>query len=185
MDISQWFMVAIFIATFAGLVKFQHVPERVFAAAMLVCLGVSFVSYEDILTNAVNPGLVTLILLVLCSFTFERTSVLRRLSTSMTSGSALLLSAKTLIGTALSSALMSNTAVVASLISTIKKNKVINPGKLLIPLSFAAILGGTLTLVGTSTNLIVNSMLIDQGHEGLGFFDFTLIGFVLYLFVYL
>jgi di/tricarboxylate transporter len=176
MDISQWFMVAIFIATFAGLVKFQHVPERVFAAAMLVCLGVSFVSYEDILTNAVNPGLVTLILLVLCSFTFERTSVLRRLSTSMTSGSALTSSAKTLIGTALSSALMSNTAVVASLISTIKNNKVINPGKLLIPLSFAAILGGTLTLVGTSTNLIVNSMLIDQGHAGLGFFDFTLIG---------
>jgi di/tricarboxylate transporter len=176
MDISQWFMVAIFIATFAGLVKFQHVPERVFAAAMLVCLGVSFVSYEDILTNAVNPGLVTLILLVLCSFTFERTSVLRRLSTSMTSGSAFTSSVKTLIGTAFSSALMSNTAVVASLISTIKKNKVINPGKLLIPLSFAAILGGTLTLVGTSTNLIVNSMLIDQGHAGLGFFDFTLIG---------
>ena len=176
MELSQWLMVAIFIATFAGLVKFQRVPERVFSAAMLACLAVSFVSYEDILTNAVNPGLVTLILLVLCSFTFERTSVLRRLSASMISGSPLASAIKTLIGTALSSALMSNTAVVASLISTIKNNKVINPGKLLIPLSFAAILGGTLTLVGTSTNLIVNSMLIDQGHSGLGFFDFTLIG---------
>jgi len=176
MDMSQWLMVAIFIATFAGLVKFQHVPERVFSATMLVCLGVSFVSYDDILSNAVNPGLVTLILLVLCSFTFERTSVLRRLSTSMISGSPFASTAKTLIGTAFSSALMSNTAVVASLISTIKNNKIINPGKLLIPLSFAAILGGTLTLVGTSTNLIVNSMLIEQGHESLGFFDFTLIG---------
>jgi len=176
MGLSQWFMVAIFIATFAGLVKYQQVPERVFSAAMLVCLGVSFVSYENILDNAVNSGLVTLILLVLCSFSFERTSVLRRLSTSMISGSPFASSAKTLIGTALASALMSNTAVVASLISTIKNNKVINPGKLLIPLSFAAILGGTLTLVGTSTNLIVNSMLIDQGQAGLGFFDFTTIG---------
>jgi len=176
MGLSQWFMVAIFIATFAGLVKYQQVPERVFSAAMLVCLGVSFVSYEDVLDNAVNSGLVTLILLVLCSFSFERTSVLRRLSTSMISGSPFASSAKTLIGTALASALMSNTAVVASLISTIKNNKVINPGKLLIPLSFAAILGGTLTLVGTSTNLIVNSMLIDQGQAGLGFFDFTIIG---------
>lgn len=176
MEVSQWFMVAIFIATFVGLVKFQHVPERVFSAAMLVCLAVSFVSYEDILSNAVNSGLVTLILLVLCSFSFERTSVLRRLSTSMVSGSPLASSAKTLIGTAFASALMSNTAVVASLISTIKKNKAINPGKLLIPLSFAAILGGTLTLVGTSTNLIVNSMLIEQGHQSLGFFDFTQIG---------
>ena len=176
MEISQWFMVAIFIATFASLVKYQQVPERVFSAAMLVCLGASFVTYEDILSNAVNSGLVTLILLVLCSFTFERTSVLRRLSSAMISGSPLASTAKTLIGTAFASALMSNTAVVASLISTIKNNKVVNPGKLLIPLSFAAILGGTLTLVGTSTNLIVNSMLIEQGHESLGFFDFTKVG---------
>jgi len=176
MEMSQWLMVAIFIATFAGLVKYQHVPERVFSAAMLVCLGTSFVTYEDILANAVNSGLVTLLLLVFCSFTFERTSVLRRLSTSMISGSPIMSSVKILIGTALASALMSNTAVVASLISTIKNNKIVNPGKLLIPLSFAAILGGTLTLVGTSTNLIVNSMLIEQGHESLGFFDFTKVG---------
>lgn len=176
MALSQWLMVAIFLATFAGLLKYQHVPERVFAATMLVCLGCSFVSYQGILSNAVNSGLVTLILLVLCSFAFERTSILRRLSLAMTSGSSLAACAKTLMGTAFASALMSNTAVVASLISTIKNNHIINPGKLLIPLSFAAILGGTLTLVGTSTNLIVNSMLIEQGHNSLGFFDFTIIG---------
>ncbi len=176
MGVSQWLMVAIFIATFAGLIKYQHVPERIFSGAMLACLGFSFISYEDVLANAVNSGLVTLLLLVLCSFAFERTSILRRLSSAMISGSAFSSSLKTLVGTAVSSALMSNTAVVASLISTITKNKIINPGKLLIPLSFAAILGGTLTLVGTSTNLIVNSMLIEQGHESLAFFDFTVIG---------
>jgi di/tricarboxylate transporter len=176
MATPEWLMVAIFIATLIGLIKYQHVPERIFSVAMLVCLGFSFISYEDILANAVNSGLVTLLLLVLCSFAFERTSVLRRLSAAMISGSPFYSTVKTLVGTAFSSALMSNTAVVASLISTIKNNKVINPGKLLIPLSFAAILGGTLTLVGTSTNLIVNSMLIEQGHVGLKFFDFTLIG---------
>ncbi len=177
MAVSQWLMVVVFIATLVGLIKYQHVPERIFSVTMLVCLGFSFISYEDILANAVNTGLVTLVLLVLCSFAFERTSILRRLSAAMTSGSAFSSTIKTLLGTAFSSALMSNTAVVASLISTIKNNKTINPGKLLIPLSFAAILGGTLTLVGTSTNLIVNSMLIEQGHVGLHFFDFTLIGF--------
>lgn len=172
----QWLMVAIFIATFAGLLKYQKVPERVFAGAMLTCLAVSFVSYQDILDNAVNPGLVTLILLVLCSFAIERTSVLRRLSANMINGSKARSTFKTLLGTALSSALMSNTAVVAALIATVKNNTLINPGKLLIPLSFAAILGGTLTLVGTSTNLIVNSLLIEQGQPSLGFFDFTLVG---------
>jgi len=172
----QWLMVVVFLATFAGLLKYQQVPERVFAGAMLTCLAVSFVSYQDILINAVNPGLVTLILLVLCSFAIERTSVLRRLSANMFNGSKIKSTFKALLGTALASALMSNTAVVATLIATIKNNTLINPGKLLIPLSFAAILGGTLTLVGTSTNLIINSLLIEQGQPSLGFFDFTLVG---------
>ncbi len=178
MTIEQWLMIAVFFATFIALIKFQHIPERVFSVTVLVCLALSFVSVENILANAVNPGLVTLILLVLCSFSFERTSILRRLSARLFNGSKIKSMLRVLIGTAFSSALMSNTAVVATLISTIKNNTLINPGKLLLPLSYAAILGGTLTLVGTSTNLIVNSLLIKQGQAGFNFFDFTLIGLV-------
>ena len=125
---------------------------------------------------------------MLCSFAFERTSILRRLSAGVFNGSKVKSTFRLLLGTALASAIMSNTAVVATLINTVKKNKLINAGKLLLPLSYAAILGGTLTLVGTSTNLIVNSLLIKQGHKGFGFFDFTLIGlsaFILCLFVIL
>lgn len=176
MTAMQWLMVMIFFTTFAGLFKYQRYPERVFAATSLACLAFSFVSSEQILANAVNPGLVTLILLVLCSFTFERTSVLRKVAAVLINGSRFKSTLKTLFSTAIASALMSNTAVVATLISTVKSNKLINPGKLLLPLSFAAILGGTLTLVGTSTNLIVNSMLIDASGQGLHFFDFTLVG---------
>lgn len=176
MAAMQWLLIAIFATTFIGLIKFQQFPERVFAAALFACLGFSYVNTDDVLANAVNPGLVTLILLVLASFSFERTSILRRLSAVMINGSPFKSTVRTLVYTAFASALMNNTAVVAALISTIKNNKLINPGKLLLPLSFAAILGGTLTLVGTSTNLIVNTMLIKQGHATLGFFDFTLIG---------
>ncbi|QBG34334.1 SLC13 family permease [Litorilituus sediminis] len=176
MIIEQWLMIAVFIATFASLVKYQQVPERVFSVTVLVCLVLSFVTADDILANAVNPGLVTLILLVLCSFAFERTSILRRLSASVFNGSKIKSSLRLLLGTAFASAFMSNTAVVATLINTVKKNTLINPGRLLLPLSFAAILGGTLTLVGTSTNLIVNSLMLKQGAAGFKFFDFTIIG---------
>jgi len=176
MALEQWLMIAVFIATFVSLVKYSKVPERVFSVTILLCLALSFVSVDDVLSNAVNPGLVTLVLLVLCSFSFERTSILRRLSSSVFNGSKIKSTLRLLLGTAFSSALMSNTAVVATLISTIKSNKLINPGKLLLPLSYAAILGGTLTLVGTSTNLIVNSLLIKQGRTGFNFFDFSLIG---------
>ena len=176
MTIEQWLMIGVFIATFISLIKYSQVPERVFSVTVLLCLGLSFVNVDDILTNAVNPGLVTLVLLVLCSFAFERTSILRRLSASVFNGSKVKSTLRLLLGTAFASALMSNTAVVATLISTVKNNKLINAGKLLLPLSYVAILGGTLTLVGTSTNLIVNSLLIKQGHEGFSFFDFSLIG---------
>lgn len=176
MTTMQWLMVIIFFATFAGLFKFQRYPERVFAVTSLICLAFSYVSSEQILHNAVNPGLITLVLLVLCSFAFERTSILRKFASVLINGSAFSSTLKTLVSTIFSSAFMSNTAVVATLISTIKKNTLINPGKLLLPLSFVAILGGTLTLVGTSTNLIVNSMLIETGAESLGFFDFFTVG---------
>ncbi len=182
MTIQQWSMIAVFIATFVGLLKYQRAPERVFSVTILVCLALTFVSVDDILANAVNPGLVTLILLVICSFSFERTSILRRLSNSVFNGSKIKSMVRLFIGTAFASALMSNTAVVATLINSVKNNKLINAGKLLLPLSYAAILGGTLTLVGTSTNLIVNSLLLKQGAASFNFFDFTTIGLVALLF---
>lgn len=178
MTIEQWLMVVVFITTFVSLVKYSKVPERVFSITILACLTLSFVSVDDILANAVNPGLVTLILLVLCSFAFERTSILRRMSQNVFNGSKINSMLRLFIGTAFSSAIMSNTAVVATLINSVKNNKLINPGKLLLPLSYVAILGGTLTLVGTSTNLIVNSLLLKQGAAGFSFFDFTGIGIV-------
>lgn len=82
---------------------------------------------------------------------------------------------------ALFSGFMNNTPLVALLLPYVtewgKKNK-ISPSKLLIPLSFAAIMGGGLTLIGTSTNLIANSILVSTlGPEfGLSMFSFFTIG---------
>ncbi|MCJ8268697.1 MAG: SLC13 family permease, partial [Psychrosphaera sp.] len=170
MAIEQWLMAAIFAATVAGLIKYQKQPERIFIGATLCCLAFSLVTVEEVLFNATNSGLVSLILLIICSFALERTGFLRLLSQNLFSGSKTTALLRTLFSSALASAFTNNTAVVAALISVIKNNTLINPGKLLLPMSYAAILGGTLTLVGTSTNLIVNSLMIKQGQPGLGFF---------------
>ena len=176
MGLEQWLIVGIFFTTIVGLVKFQKVPERVFAAASLACFAFSLVSTEQLLKNAVNPGLVTLLLLVICAFSFERTSLLRKIAAVLFNSSVLKSYLKTLLSTVVASAFLNNTAVVATLISPVKNNKLIPATKLLLPLSYAAILGGTLTLIGTSTNLIVNSMLIERGEAGFAFFDFLPIG---------
>jgi di/tricarboxylate transporter len=62
------------------------------------------------------------------------------------------------------------------MISVIKKNTYHSPSKLLLPLSYAAIFGGTITLIGTSTNLLVNSFMIENGLEPLALFDFIYVG---------
>src|SRR5699024_2513309 len=54
--------------------------------------------------------------------------------------------------------------------------RVIAPYIFLIPLSYASILGGTITLMGTSTNLVVHGLLLDLGLEGLSFFTLAAVG---------
>lgn len=78
------------------------------------------------------------------------------------------------------SAFLNNTPVVAMFIPVIldwSRKLQMSASKLLIPLSYAAILGGVCTLIGTSTNLVVNGLLIsDTNHPGLGMFDLAWVG---------
>ena len=77
------------------------------------------------------------------------------------------------------SAFTNNTPIVALFIPTIKtwseKNNVA-PSKIFIPISYAAILGGMCTLIGTSTNLIVHGLLIENGQPGFTFFEISKVG---------
>ncbi|WP_156874269.1 SLC13 family permease [Sphingorhabdus lutea] len=85
------------------------------------------------------------------------------------------------IGTFIASAFMNNTPVVVVMIPIIMRlarATGISPKKLLIPLSFICILGGTTTLIGTSTNLIVNSVAQESGMAGFGIFEITPYGLI-------
>src|SRR5690554_1634719 len=170
------FLTLLIIAMIALLVRYQTRSAAIFGGAMLITVAVGWVSPEALLRNAANPGLATLIMLVLISFALEKTSMLRRVSAYLFSPSQSASILRTMGFTALASSVLNNTAVVAAMLNAVRSNKYIAPTKLLIPLSYAAIMGGTLTLIGTSTNLIVNSMFTDTGHAGFRFFDFTLVG---------
>lgn len=149
---------------------------KLFGGLVFVYYLAGLISLESVLANFVNPALVTLVVLLLVSFVLERTNWVMLLSKLLFVKS--LKSSYFRMGffVGLSSAVLNNTAVVATLLSTVRKNPFHSASKLLIPLSYFAILGGTLTLVGTSTNLIINGFVIQAGLPALGLFDFLYVG---------
>lgn len=88
-----------------------------------------------------------------------------------------------MIGIGVISAFVNNTAAVAVFLPIVMKishSTKVSPSKLLIPLSFASIFGGVCTLIGTSTNLLVNSIAENHGLKSFSMFEFTQLGLILF-----
>ena len=143
-------------------------------ASGYLLLGV--VTEQQWLSGFNNPALFTLLVLMLVSLALERSPLLERLSAALLKGNASLGCLRLMGVTAVLSAFLNNTAVVSSLLGVISRQRFIPASRLLIPLSYASILGGVTTLVGTSTNLVVNSFVVNAGLPPLGMFEFVAVG---------
>ncbi|CAM3842163.1 SLC13 family permease [Vibrio aquimaris] len=175
---QQGFVLAVLLGIVISLIATRVKPSFIFAGAAFVAFLAGRIELGDVATNFTNSSLLTLVLLILASSALEKTRLVSWVSRSLSSGKLATVIAKLGLSTALLSSFTNNTAVVVALIGAIKRNQTHAPSKLLIPLSYAAILGGTLTLIGTSTNLIINSFVEDAGLPSLGFFTPTAIGLV-------
>ncbi|MFK8020346.1 MAG: SLC13 family permease [Pseudomonadales bacterium] len=178
MDFIQISVAITLLALVLSLILSQWRPSWIFGFAALFCYVIGAVNTEQLLSKVVNPGLATLVLLLLVSIGLEKIDWMVRVSRRLVSKSYTMTLLRLGGITALLSAFLNNTAVVAVLANGVTKNGKHPASRLLIPLSYAAILGGTTTLIGTSTNLIVNSFLIDAGEKGFEFFDFFIVGIV-------
>ena len=166
-------VIALIVVALIGCLIFSRwSPPLLFSAAMAACVMAGSIDLSGVMAKATNEGLVTLLLLLMVSLGLERLPWLLSLSQYVVRRSL----PKTLLGlsgmTMLFSAFVNNTAVVATLAGTLRKNPYHAASQILLPISYAAILGGTLTLIGTSTNLIVSSFLEDLTGSGIAFFAF-------------
>jgi len=163
---------AILTALLVGLVFSRLSATVLFLMAAIGCLIAGLIEPDAFWAKATNEGLVTLMLLMLCAVALERLPWLGLLSRRIDSPNRYLAVARITAVAASTSAFLNNNAIVAALAQVLRRSRYHLPSQLLLPLSYAAILGGTLTLIGTSTNLIVSSFLADRRGNGLAFFDF-------------
>lgn len=140
---------------------------------------------QRLLQGFANPALVTVLALLVMGQAMVRAGVLdvlARIVLRVGRGSLWFSVLLVLLVAMLVSAFLNNIPVVVIFIPIMQGLSTQfgrPPSKLMIPLSYAAVLGGMTTLVGSSTNLLVNSAMIELGGEPFAFFDFTIPGLVM------
>lgn len=160
-------------------------PAFTFLIGVIVLGFFGILTPKEILSGMANEQIAVIILLLLLGDIIRKTDIIDGLfdkvfrKTKSYRGFLI----KMIVVVSGFSAFLNNTPLVAIMIPYVhnwSKRNNIKPSKLLIPLSYAAILGGCATLIGTSTNLIVNGLVTDQliipGLKPLELFDFTIVG---------
>ena len=151
----------------------------------LIVLGL--VEPEDAISGFADPATITVLCLMIIAIGLENNGVIDWLTRGIKKVSILpliLITPVFMLISASISAFISTTAVVIifiRIVSQLASKYGFSTSKLLMPISFAGILGGSCTLMGTSTNLIVNSVAQNLGEERLGFFEFTVFGLIFLL----
>jgi di/tricarboxylate transporter len=140
---------------------------------------------ETILIGFANPALIAIIALLIIGqaiIASNALNVVPHLITKISRNSAFFSMILALLFVMIISAFMNNTPVVVifiPILAEIARKLNISPSKVMIPLSYAAILGGMTTLIGSSTNLLVSGAMVDLGLKAIGFFDFVKPGAIL------
>ncbi|MCB0430574.1 MAG: SLC13 family permease [Flavobacteriales bacterium] len=156
-------------------------PAITFFIAGVALVACNIISPEEALHGFANEQLAVIVLLLIISDMIRKASAVESLLVHMMGKSMSLpvIQARLTVTVASLSAFFNNTPLVAMMMPFVdswSRKSGISPSKLLMPLSFAAILGGCITLIGTSTNLIVNGLAVEAGYPSLGIFDFAPVG---------
>lgn len=161
------------------LVRDKKSPGVLFAIVALLYVMLDYISLPNALKQFTNNGLITVVVLLLLTIVLDKSRMLELLANGLVRGPYRWALVKLYGATALYSAFLNNTAVVASLLGPLKGNREHSASRLLMPMCFAASLGGILTLVGTSTNLLVNSLMVGRQLPELKLFDLFPVGILI------
>ena len=181
MSWESWFALIVLGGMVATLARDVVAPSVAVVGAVVVLLVAGVVTPAQAFGGFSNPAPITVAALYVLSHAVQKTRALQPFVTTAldTSKNHRWTLARLLTPTAAAAAFLNNTPIVAMLVPQVTSWAQRNgrsPSRYLMPLSFAAIFGGMITLIGTSTNLVVSGLLTESGAAPLGMFELTPIG---------
>ena len=181
MTLAALFTLAMVVVIFILMAGFRFSPDTVLFGALAVLLTVGIVTPADALKGFSNEGVFTVGILFVVAAGLRESGAMVMLMSRMLGRTRSIVGAQAriMLPVAGFSAFWNNTPLVAVLLPAIQdwsRKQNLPASKFLIPLSYAAILGGMCTIIGTSTNLVVQGLVIGQGREGFGFFEIGYVG---------
>jgi di/tricarboxylate transporter len=178
---EAWFCLGVVTVVLISLVRDLVAPAVAMAGGMVAVLVAGIVTPAEALSGFSNPAPLTVAALFILARAVEKTGALTPIvqATLGKNGSVRGSLTRMVVPTTAASAFLNNTPIVAMMLPQVRawaEARGRSPSLYLMPLSFAALLGGVVTVIGTSTNLVISGLLEAAGEPALGFFEITAVG---------
>ncbi len=184
MTADAWLTALVLVVVVIALVATKITPDLILLTGLAGLLTTGVLDPTEAVAGFANPAVVTVGVLYVVSAGLRETGAMESITARVLgpAGSERAARSRLVLPVAVGSAFVSNTPIVAMLMPALgdwARRARISPRALLMPLSFAAILGGMCSLIGTSTNLVVHALLLSHpqgGADGLGMFTIAWVG---------
>ncbi|MFY9152942.1 MAG: SLC13 family permease [Prolixibacteraceae bacterium] len=185
MTANGFIVLAIIVLMVIALAKEIMRPGLILFSALIILMILQIVDSKEVLAGFSNKGMITVAILFVISEGVKQSGALNRFATFILPrrrGKIRLLFFRLMFPISFISAFLNNTPIVIIFAPIVKKwaeNLNLSSQKFLIPLSYATILGGVCTLIGTSTNLVVHGLMLENGFQGFSMFELGKAGVIL------
>jgi di/tricarboxylate transporter len=184
---SEMLVLSLIIVGAVILFAFDVFPvDKVSLMVLAALVFAGLINGREAVSGFGNTATITVACMLALSYGIERTGALNYAANKLVElagGSELRILLAVMLSVGFLSAFINNTAAVAiflPLTLSVTRRRGLDASKFLMPMSFAAIFAGTCTLIGTSTNLLVTSLVREHMDWEIGMFDFTGMGLVLF-----